>query len=103
LLDVVNYRFIGYCGLPLAPMDMTRANILAHALIAEPFANELDQAVLFSAQLLLNEYGFSGENFQRFIDAHRPRGWSEELERWPCLTDDLAIAVEFGEKPERLH
>lgn|SRR5690606_4473626 len=103
LLEEVNDRFIGYCGIPLAPMDMTRANIIAHELIGEPFANELDQAVLFSAELLLNEYGFSGENFQRFIDAHRARGWSEELERWPCLTDDLAIAVEFGEKPERLH
>src|SRR5690606_13861680 len=103
LLGEVNGRFIGFCGVPLAPMDMARANIIAHELIGEPFANELDQAVLFSAELLLNEYGFSGENFQRFIDAHRARGWSEELERWPCLTDDLAIAVEFGEKPERLH
>ena len=103
LLEEVNDRFIGYCGIPLAPMDMTRANIIAHELIGEPFANELDQAVLFSAELLLNEYGFSGENFQHYIDSHKARGWSEELERWPCLTDDLAIAVEFGEKPDKLH
>lgn len=104
LLEEVNDRFIGYCGIPLAPMDMTRANIIAHELIGEPFANELDQAVLFSAELLLNEYRFTGENFQCYIDAHISRGWSEELERWPCLTQDVAIVVEFSERaPSQMH
>lgn len=103
LLEEVNDRFIGYCGIPLAPMDMTRANIIAHELIGEPFANELDQAVLFSAELLLNEYGFSGENFQAYIASHKTRGWSEELKRWPCLTDDLAITIEFDEEPNVLN
>lgn len=103
LLEEVNDRFIGYCGIPLAPMDMTRANIIAHELIGEPFANELDQAVLFSAELLLNQYRFDGENFQDYVARHKIRGWSEELERWPCLTDDLAIAVEFGDHPRVLN
>lgn len=98
LLEEVNDRFIGYCGIPLAPMDMTRANIIAHELIGEPFANELDQAVLFSAELLLSQYRFTGRSFQRYISAHKNRGWSVELERWPCLTDDVAIVVEFGEQ-----
>lgn len=101
LLEEVNDRFIGYCGIPLAPMDMTRANIIAHELIGEPFANELDQAVLFSAELLLNQYRFTGKNFQHYIRIHKNRGWSEELERWPCLTNDVAIVVEFNE-PEQM-
>lgn len=91
LLEEVNDRFIGYCGIPLAPMDMTRANVIAHELIGEPFANELDQAVLFSAELLLNQYRFEGQDFEAYVRAHRHRGWSEVLERWPCLTEDLAI------------
>lgn len=104
LLEEVNDRFIGYCGIPLAPMDMTRANIIAHELIGEPFANELDQAVLFSAELLLNQYEFTGKNFERYIEAHKSRGWSEELERWPCLTDDVAIVIEFGDdEPHSTH
>lgn len=104
LLEEVNDRFIGYCGIPLAPMDMTRANIVAHELIGEPFANELDQAVLFSAELLLNQYQFNGKNFERFIEAHKSRGWLQELERWPCLTDDVAIVIEFGdEEPHATH
>lgn len=96
LLEEVNDRFIGYCGIPLAPMDMTRANVIAHELIGEPYANELDQAVLFSAELLLNQYSFAGESFQHYIALHKSRGWSQELQRWPCLTEDLAIVLDFG-------
>lgn len=96
LLEEVNDRFIGYCGIPLAPMDMTRANVIAHELIGEPYANELDQAVLFSAELLLNQYSFAGESFQHYIALHKSRGWSQELQRWPCLTEDLAIVLDFS-------
>lgn len=96
LLEEVNDRFIGYCGIPLAPMDMTRANVIAHELIGEPYANELDQAVLFSAELLLNQYSFAGESFKHYISLHKSRGWSQELQRWPCLTEDLAIVLDFS-------
>ena len=96
LLEEINDRFIGQCGIPLAPFDMTRANVLAHEVIGEPFANELDQAVLFSTELLLNNYSFSETGFQHFINLHRNRGWSQELQRWPCLTEDLAIVLNFG-------
>ncbi len=96
LLEEVNDRFIGYCGIPLAPMDMTRANVIAHELIGEPYANELDQAVLFSAELLLNQYSFAGESFKHYIALHKSRGWSQELQRWPCLTEDLAIVLDFS-------
>lgn len=95
LLEEVNDRFMAKSGIPLAPMDMTVANVIAHELIGEPFANELDQAVLFSAELLLNEHDFEGANITSYVNAHRDKGWSEELERWPCLVDDLAISVEF--------
>lgn len=96
LLEEINDRFIGYCGIPLAPMDMTRANVIAHELIGEPFANELDQAVLFSAELLLDQYSFAGDNFQNYIAMHKHDGWSLELERWPCLTENLAIVLDFN-------
>lgn len=95
LLEEMNDRFIGLCGAPLVPMDMTRANLIAHELIGEPFANELDQAVLFSADLLLSEYNFRGEAFERFFHKHREQGWSVELSRWPCLAADRAIFLNF--------
>ena len=103
LLEEVNDRFMAKSGIPLAPMDMTVANVIAHELIGEPFANELDQAVLFSAELLLNEHGFEGANITHYVNAHRDKGWTEELERWPCLVEDLSISVEFDTAPETRH
>lgn len=95
LLEEVNDRFMAKSGIPLAPMDMTIANVIAHELIGEPFANELDQAVLFSAELLLDERGFTGEHIKEYVMAHKLNGWSQELERWPCLVEDLSLSVKF--------
>ncbi|MDO3387738.1 hypothetical protein QWI17_17980 [Gilvimarinus sp. SDUM040013] len=95
LLEEINDRFIQHCGQPLVPMDTTRANLIAHELIGEPFANELDQAVLFSAELLLSEYSFTGAAFEHFFERHKKNGWSVELSRWPCLAADRAIFLNF--------
>ncbi len=95
LLEEVNDRFMAKSGIPLAPMDMTMANVIAHELIGEPFANELDQAVLFSAELLLDEQGFTSEYIDDYVITHKVNGWQQELERWPCLVEDLSINVEF--------
>lgn len=103
LLEEVNDRFMAQSGIPLAPMDMTMANIIAHELIGEPFANELDQAVLFSAELLLNEHALEGDNVRQYVSQHLDRGWDEELKRWPCLADDLSIDVEFKPNTETRH
>lgn len=103
LLEEVNDRFMAKSGIPLAPMDMTVANVIAHELIGEPFANELDQAVLFSAELLLNEHGFEGANIAEYVNSHREKGWTEELEKWPCLVEDLSISVEFDTENTTRH
>lgn len=97
LLEEINDRFIGLCGVPLAPMDMTRANLITHEIIGEPLANDLDQAVLFSAELLLNEHLFSGSAFDQFIALHQSNNWSLEHSRWPCLAEDLAIKIRFND------
>ena len=96
LLEEVNDRFMAQSGIPLAPMDMTLANLIAHELIGEPFANELDQAVLFSAELLLSEHSLDGDNVRRYIQRHQNDDWQHEIDRWPCLVEDLAIDVDFN-------
>ena len=97
LFEEVNDRFIGYCGIPLAPMDMTRANILMHSIIGESFANELDEAVHFSVELLaIKNNDFQSRKFRDFVSQHRNRGWSEELAKWPCLTEELDIDFDFS-------
>lgn len=101
LLEEVNDRFMAKSGIPLAPMDMTMANVIAHELIGEPFANELDQAVLFSAELLLDEQGFNSQHLENYVLTHKTNGWQQELERWPCLVEDLSISVEFDTEDDQ--
>lgn len=99
LMEEVNDRFIGRCGIPLAPMDMTRSNLIVHYLIGEPFANELDHVVQYSVEILMNrEKVFQDRAFLDYIEDHRERGWSEELARWPCLAKDLDITLSFNSR-----
>lgn len=97
LMEEINDRFISYCGTPLAPMDMTRSNLIIHYLIGEPFANELDLAVQYSVELCMSkEKVFENPAFQQYLAEHRRDGWSKELDEWPCLAQDLDISLNFN-------
>ena len=98
LMEELNDRFINHCGIPLAPLDMTRANIIIHHLIGEPFANELDSIVQHAAENLINDARvFETKDFKRYAQDHHARGWSEELKRWPCLMQDLNVELKIGD------
>jgi len=30
-----------------------------------------------------------------YIDEHKKHGWTNELNRWPCLANDLSISLRF--------
>ncbi len=97
LMEEVNDRFIGRCGILLMPMDMTRSNLIVHHLIGEPFSNHLDAMVQFSVDKLMNQQQlFDNPLFLDYVELHKARGWTSELERWPCLAKDLAIGLNFG-------
>jgi len=96
LIEELNDRLIGQIGIPLAPMDMTRSNIIIHHLIGEPFANELDLAVHYSVESLIpRDKLFKSDVFLSYIDDHKKHGWTNELNRWPCLANDLSISLRF--------
>ncbi|MCW8195542.1 hypothetical protein F6455_12155 [Proteobacteria bacterium 005FR1] len=96
LIEEVNDRVVARCGIPLAPMDMTRANLVVHQLIGEPFANDLDFVVLYSTESHINKEALmENEAFHRFVHERKARGWQTELNRWPCLAEDLSISLLF--------
>ena len=104
LIEEVNDRYISLCGQPLAPMDMTRSNLIVHHLIGEPFANELDSAVQYSVELIMaRRNDLDNRALRDYMDEHRQRGWSQEMARWPCLAEDLAIKLNFTDNPGPLH
>ena len=72
---------------------MTVANLIAHQLIGEDFANQLDAAVHHEVDLMLNEESFALES----VEAYRERLTSPETgaawKRWPCLSKQLGVGL----------
>lgn len=97
LIEEVNDQLLVLCGVPLTPMDMTRANLIIHHLIGEPFANELDNMVRHSVSRLAGSLAnFESSAFLDYVDEHKHRGWQVELERWPCLAENLSVELAFA-------
>ena len=99
LIEEVNDRILSRCGIPLAPMDMTRSNLIVHELLGEPFANELDFIVFYATEAhMAKESTMDNPAFHHYIEEHKKHGWKAELDRWPCLADDLSINLSFRQE-----
>lgn len=97
LIEEINDRVVGHCGIPLTPMDMTTANLLVHQLIGEPFANDLDFIVHYSLETHMDsESLLNNPAFKKYASDHKERGWNLEIARWPCLAENLSISLNFN-------
>ena len=93
LVEEVNDRFISGYNMPLVPMDMTRSNLIIHHLIGEPFANQLDSAIhLVVDELQQKDLVFVPEACRE----DRSSRWASDLQRWPCLVDNLSVNLLFN-------
>ncbi len=96
LIEEINDRVIAHCGIPLAPMDMTRANLIVHQLLGEEYSNDLDFLVLYAVESHMDkENTIENPAFHQFVEKHKRNGWSVELDRWPCLAENLSININF--------
>ena len=95
LVEEVNDRYIAHLGRPLIPLDTTRANLIAHQLIGEPFANQLDEAVHHALTGMLDDASFD----QPSVEAYRERLAAPDTEsawlRWPCLSRQLGVDLQL--------
>lgn len=95
LVEEVNDRYIAHFGQPLIPLDTTVANLVAHALIGEPFANQLDAAVQHACETLLDEQIFTSEATQDYraqlASPQRLSAWQS----WPCLSRQLGVELQL--------
>jgi hypothetical protein len=97
LTEEVNDRLVVLCGTPLAPMDMTMANLVVHHLLGDDFANQLDLAVHYAVEALLRSEYFGGDSTSTQVVARRTgSNWSEE--KWPCLAEDSDIYLSFSSR-----
>lgn len=100
IIEEVNDHIMARFGIPLAPLDMTKANVVVHSLIGEPFANDLDHAVQYSVEMLLVrgsklETYLVSDAFLHYVGQHQRGGWIEELAQFPCFSSDMAIDLRF--------
>lgn len=97
LVEEVNDRYITHLGAPLIPLDTTVANLIAHQLIGEPFANQLDEAVHHSVDGMLDDASFAQDSVQAYRERLHSPQTEAAWQRWPCLSLQLGVELQLGE------
>ena len=89
LVEELNDRYLACHAEPLLTLDTTRANLLAHQLIGESFANQLDA--------LLDEV-LPGVLAGAFSAASEPGTAQVESvwRQWPCLLQQLGLEMQLA-------
>jgi len=96
LIEEVNDQYIVRAGIPLIPLDVTKANIIVHHLIGETLANSLDEVVEETARQMTNQDSVYGsEKFQEYVETRKGKGWDEVWKLWADMTSSLHIDLNF--------
>lgn len=95
LVEEVNDRYIAHLGQPLIPLDTTRANLIAHQLIGEPFANQLDEAVHHALAGMLDDSSFDQPSVQAYRERLAAPNTTSAWQRWPCLSQQLGVELQL--------
>jgi hypothetical protein len=96
LVEEVNDLYIRHFAQPLIPQDTTMANLIAHNLIGETFANELDEVVHHSIDQLLDDEAFEQETVQTYKDRLTSPETGALWKRWPCMSRQLGIGINMA-------
>ncbi len=81
----------------MIPADTTVANVIAHQLIGEDFANQLDEAVHLAVDEMLNEESFALESVEAYREQLKSPATEAAWKRWPCLSRQLGVELELDQ------
>jgi hypothetical protein len=98
LVEEVNDLYIGQFGQPLIPLDTTVANLIAHQLIGEAFANQLDEAVHQTVEAMLNPARFDPAALEAYREQLDDPQVVAAWQNWPCLSRQLGVELELGQE-----
>lgn len=97
LIEEVNDQYIVRAGIPLIPMEMTKANIIVHQLIGETLALSLDEVVEETAsQMTTRDNVYGSEQFKAYVETRKGPGWDQVWKQWTDMTNSLAIDLDFS-------
>lgn len=94
-VEEVNDLYIKHFGQPLIPLDMTVANLIAHQLIGEAFANQLDEVVHHAVDNMLDDDSFALESVEAYRDTLSSPDTGAAWKRWPCMSRRLGVGLEL--------
>ncbi|MCP5169494.1 MAG: hypothetical protein H6999_07020 [Hahellaceae bacterium] len=80
----------------LCTVEITQANLLAHQLIGEPFANELDESVDLTLQQLAGTPDYYELNLMPFVEQAQHQAWGWMREYWQNLLIRNHIQFHFS-------
>jgi hypothetical protein len=95
LVEEVNDLYIVHFGQPLIPVNTTVASVIAHQLIGEEFANQLDEVVHHAIDEMLDEDSFSLESVEAYRDQLSSPDTEAAWKRWPSLSRQLGVGLEM--------
>ena len=96
-VEEVNDLYIKHLGQPLIPLDMTVANLIAHQLIGETFANQLDEVVHHAIDEMLNDETFALESVEAYREKLNSPDTGAAWKRWPCMSRRLGVGLELDQ------
>ena len=94
LVEEVNDLYIRHFRQPLIPLDMTVANLIAHQLIGEPFANQLDEVVHHSVDEMLDDEAFESDSVEAYRDKLTSADTGAAWKKWPCMSRRLGFGLD---------
>ncbi len=97
LVEEVNDVYIKHFQQPLIPLDTTVASLIAHQLIGESFANQLDEVVHHSVDNLFNEESFALESVEAYREKLSSPDTGAAWKRWPCLSRQLGVGLDLDQ------
>ena len=89
-------RYIAHFGQALIPLDTTVANLVAHQLIGEPFANRLDEAVHHAVENMLDATTFDADSARAYRENLKNPRVVAAWQQWPCLSKQLGVELSLG-------
>lgn len=80
----------------LVDIEATRANLLAHQLIGEPFANELDDSITVTVLQIAGTPDFYELNLDPFVEQVNNAAWDWMRHYWESLLERNHIRFSLG-------
>lgn len=80
----------------LCAVEVTQANLLAHQLIGEPFANELDESMLMTVKQVAGSPKYYDLNLNTFVKQAQHQTWDWMRDHWQSLLSRNHIQFHFS-------